>query len=175
MEILHQYYYRKGPVVVKAVTYVLLSVLFVFLGVFCFNRWDLSFLFSDWKGWLIVGVYGLITLGTILSTFATFRKIGKLNNNIPALAVCEDRFVVYDGKGLPTTILFEDCDKVRFKTNIKYRGAPPTLTLIIKYHNKMEVETPENVDIDLSELDCPQKEIDKQLNKVYIKYKAANA
>lgn len=172
MEILNQYFYGKGKVVGKAVGYTLLSALFVFIGVFCFTRWDLSFMFSDWKGWLIIGIYALITLGTILSTVINYRKIAKANRNVPALAVATDRFIIYDSAGLPTMIPYEDCEQVKVKSVFRYRGAPPTLKLDIKYHVKTNPDNALTVEIDLSELDRPQNEVDKQLKKAYKKYKS---
>ncbi len=172
LEILHQYYYSRSKVIAKAVVYILLSVLLVALGIFCFNHWDLSFMFSDWKGYLMIIPYGLVTLGTIISTFDKFIKIGKVKKQIPALVVATDRFVVYDKAGLPNNVMFEDCNKVRIKRSYQYRGAPPTLTLHIYYHNKEEqIGTTEHIEINLGELDKPQNLIDKQLNKVYKKYK----
>jgi len=172
MEILHQYYYRKGSVVTKAVFNTFLSIVFIALGAFFYVHWEMSFLFSDWKGWVIVVIYGLITIGTILSAIGAFRKISKVTQRIPAFAVCADRLIVYDKHGLPNEIHFEDCDGVRIKRDIRYRGAPPTLTLIVKYHDKMDVDNTNSLEIDLSELDCPDTEIDRQLHKVYRKYKS---
>ena len=171
MEILHQYYYHKSNVVIKAVGNAILAVLFVGFGVYSYVHWELSFLFTDWHGYVILGVYGLITLGTILSAVELFKKVSKSRRSIPALAVGADFLIVYDNAGLSTTIPFEDCENVRFKTNYRYRGAPPTLTLIVKYHNKQEPDNTLSLEIDLSELDRPQREIDKELNKVYKKYK----
>lgn len=174
MEILHRYYYHKGKVIAKAVAYTLLSVLLVSFGVYSYVHWELSFLFSDWKGYVIMGVYGLITLGTILSTIDLFRKVGKACRAIPAFAVGADGFVTYDQAGLETSIPFEDCERVRFKRTIRYRGALPMLTLIIHYHTKAEPDATSSVEFDLSEFDQPQKEVDKQLNKVYKLYKKAH-
>ena len=170
-QLLHEYYYRKGKVVAKAVAYTIVSALLVALGVFCFKRWDLSFMFTDWKGYMMLGVYGLVTLGMILSAVDAFRKTAKANRGIPAFGVGPDRFVVYDKDGLSTTILFEDCERVRFKSEFRYRGAPPSLTLIIVYHDKSDPQTSERVEIPLNELDCSLREIDRQLKKVYQKYK----
>ena len=65
-------------------------------------------------------------------------------------------------------ILFEDCDKVSFKrTYSRIRGTQ--LYLVIKYHDRMDV--PSTFKVDLSELDRPQSEIDKQLKKIYNNYK----
>ena len=170
MELLHQYYFHKGKITAKAIAYAFLSVLFVGIGVFCFVHWDLSFMFTDWKGYMMIAVYGLITLGTILSTIDLFRKISKAYRGIPALAVGADFFVLYDRHGLATTIPFEDCERVRFKKTYKHR-AFSTLKLIILYHSKAEPMNTNNVEFELSELDRPQREIDKQLNNVYKKYK----
>lgn len=169
METTHQYYYRKGIATTKAMIYIILSVLLVAFAVFSYVHWDLSFMFTDWHGYVIIIPYFLITLGIILSVFENFKKVSKTNRGIPAFAVGEDSFVLYDNNGMANVIPFEDCDKVRFKTNIKYRGAPPTLSLIIKYHDKME--NPGSFEVDLSELDQPQSMIDNQLKKIYNNYK----
>ena len=173
MEILHQYYYRKGLATTKAVAYVILSVALVALGVFCFAHWDLSFLFDDWHGYVIIIVYGLITLGTILSTVENFRRTAKARHGIPAFAVGADFFVFYDNDGLATTIPFADCEQVRFKTVLEFRI--PTLKFIVKYHEKKDPESTLRFEVSLSELNCSVKEIDKQLKKVYQKYKKASA
>ena len=169
MEILHQYYYRKGLAATKAVAYVILSVALVALGVFCFTHWDLSFLFDDWHGYVIVIVYGLITLGTILSTVENFRRTAKARHGIPAFAVGADFFVFYDNNGLATTIPFADCEQVKFKTVLEFRI--PTLKFIVKYHEKTDPENTLRYEVKLKELDRPINEIDKQLKKVYQKYK----
>lgn len=67
--------------------------------VFCFTRWDLGFMFSDWKGYLMIGVYGIITLSIIYATFDSFLKLGKANHGIPAFSIAADRFIVYDKHG----------------------------------------------------------------------------
>lgn len=170
MEIIHQYYYRKWKVVTEAVINTILSVLLVAIAVFSFIHWELNFLFSEWKGYVIMVFYLLITLGIILSAFAAFKKISKVNRGIPAFAVGEGHFVLFDNDGIANTILFEDCDNVRFKRSYRrHRGV--RLTLIIKYHNKIDPLNTSRVEINLNELDHPQKEIDKQLKKIYNNYK----
>lgn len=171
MDITHQYFYRKWKVVTAAVIYTILSVIFVAFGVYSYVHWEMSFLFTDWKGYVILIVYSLISLGMILSAVEAFRKVRKVQRGIPAFAVAPDRFIVFDRNGLANTILFEDCDKVRFKRNIRYRGAPPTLTLIITHHEKSDPLITSRVEINLNELDQSQWDIDKQLNKVYKAYK----
>lgn len=163
----HQYYYHKGKAVAKTVIYTILSVLLVAFAVFSYFHWELSFMFSEWQGYVIIIPYFLITLGIILSVFENFKKASMTSRCIPAFAVGDDNFVIYD-KGLANVIPFEDCDKVRFKrTYSRIRGTQ--LFLIIKYHDKME--TPSSFEVDLSELDRPQSEIDKQLKKIYNNYK----
>lgn len=163
----HQYYYHKGKAVAKAIIYTILSVLLVAFAVFSYFHWELSFMFSEWQGYVIIIPYFLITLGIILSVFENFKKASMTSRCIPAFAVGDDNFVIYD-KGLANVIPFEDCDKVRFKrTYSRIRGTQ--LFLIIKYHDKME--TPSSFEVDLSELDRPQSETDKQLKKIYNNYK----
>ena len=167
MQTTHQYYYRKGLATTKAVIYIILSVLLVAFGIYSYVHWELSFMFSEWQGYVIIIPYFLITLGIILSVFENFKKASMTSRCIPAFAVGDDNFVIYD-KGLANVIPFEDCDKVRFKrTYSRIRGTQ--LFLIIKYHDKME--TPSSFEVDLSELDRPQSEIDKQLKKIYNNYK----
>ena len=168
MQITYQYHYHKGKTVAKAVIYTVLSVMLVAFAIFSYVHWELSFLFSEWKGWVIVVVYSLITLGIILSAFENFRKLGMTNRGVPAFAVGDEHFVIFDKTGLATMIPFEDCESVRFKrTYSRYTGT--RITLIIKYHDKMD--TSNTFEVDLSELDHPQEEIDKQLKKIYNKYK----
>lgn len=174
MEILHLYYYRKGNMVAKATLYTILSFLFVGVGVFSFVHWELSILFSEWIMWAFAAIYVLVTLGTIISTVQIYRKISMANNQVPAFAVAADRFVIYDKHGLANSILFDNCETVRFKRSIKYRGAPVTLTMIVKYHGHTEDDGTTSLEFDFSELDCPQKEIDKQLSKIYKNYKKSH-
>ena len=171
METISTYYYRKGKIGIQTVAYCIASVLLVALGIFCFSHWDLGFLFSDWKGYLMIGGYGIITLSIIYATFDSFLKLGKANHGIPAFSVADDRFIVYDKHGLETSILFEDCEKVRFKKEIKYRGAQPTLKLIIVYRDKTDLSGNTRIEIPLDELDHTQRQIDRQLKKVYHNYK----
>ncbi len=168
MQITHQYYYRKGKATAKAVIYTILSVLLVAFAVFSYVHWELSFMFTDWHGYVLIIPYFMITLGIILSVFENFKKARKTNRGIPAFAVGEDCFVLYYNTGLANVILFEDCDKVSFKrTYSRIRGTQ--LYLVIKYHDRMDV--PSTFKVDLSELDRPQSEIDKQLKKIYNNYK----
>ena len=168
MQLSHQYYYRKGLATAKAVIYIILSVLLVAFAVFAFVHWDLSFMFTDWHGYVIIIPYFLISLGIILSVFENIKKASKTSRSIPAFAVGDDFFVLYDNNGLATTVPFENCERVRFKsTYSRIRGTQ--LFLIIKYHDKMD--NPDTFKVDLSELDQPQSEIDKQLKKIYNKYK----
>lgn len=171
MEILHSYYYHKGKAIAKALFNTILSLLLVGFAVFCFVHWELTFMFEDWKGYLILGIYGLITLGVILSAVQSFQQVARARRGIPAFAVGADGFVTYDSHGLTTTIPFAHCERVRFKSSIKYRGAPPTLTLIVKYHTKDNLDTTQRFEVDLSELDRPQNEIDHQLHNIYKKAK----
>lgn len=168
MQISHQYYYRKGKATAKAVIYTILSVLLVAFAVFSYVHWELSFMFTDWHGYVLIIPYFMITLGIILSVFENFKKAGKTNRGIPAFAVGEDCFVLYDNTGMANVIPFEECDKVSFKrTYSRIRGTQ--LYLVIKYHDRMDV--PSTFKVDLSELDRPQSEIDKQLKKIYNNYK----
>ena len=153
----------------KAVIYAILSVVFVAFGVYSFINWELSFMFHDWHGYVILIAYGLVTLGVILSAVESFRKAAKTRHDIPAFAVGADCFVFYDKDGLTTTIPFADCEQVRFKTTLRFRV--PTLKLIVKYHEKKDPENTLRFEVELSELDRPVKEIDKQLKSVYRKYK----
>lgn len=153
------------------VIYSLLSVILVAFGAFAYVHWEMSFLFTDWHGYVILIVYGIFTLAMILSAVEAFRKFAKLNRGIPAFAVGPDRFIVYDSNGLANPILFEDCDRVRFKRNFRYRGAPPTLSLIITHHEKTDPLITSSMEINLNELDKSQWDIDKQLNKIYRQYK----
>ena len=168
MQITHQYYYRQGKATTKAVIYTILSVLLVAFAVFSYVHWELSFMFTDWHGYVLIIPYFMITLGIILSVFENFKKAGKTNRGIPAFAVGEDCFVLYDNTGMANVIPFEECDKVSFKrTYSRIRGTQ--LYLVIKYHDRMDV--PSTFKVDLSELDRPQSEIDKQLKKIYNNYK----
>ncbi len=164
MQITHQYYYRKGKVTAKTVIYTVLSVVLVAFAVFSYIHWEMSFLFSEWQGYVIIVIYGLITLGMILSIFENFKKVSKTSRGIPAFAVGEKHFVFFDDKGMSMVVPFEDCDGVRIKSTYS-RITGTQLTLIIKYHDKME--TPSKFEIELSELDHSQSEIDKQLKKIY--------
>ena len=172
MEILHQYYYRQGVAVTKAVFYTILSVIFVALGVYSFIHWDLSFMFHDWHGYVILIVYGMMTLAVILSAIESFRKTAKTRHDIPAFAVGADFFVFYDNDGMATTIHFADCEQVRFKTTLQFRV--PMLKLIVKYHERKDPENTLRFEVVLGELDRPVNEIDKQLKSVYRKYKKAS-
>ena len=168
MQTTQQYYYRQGKATTKAVIYTILSVLLVAFAVFSYVHWELSFMFTDWHGYVLIIPYFMITLGIILSVFENFKKASKTNRGIPAFAVGEDCFVLYYNTGLANVILFEDCDKVSFKrTYSRIRGTQ--LYLVIKYHDRMDV--PSTFKVDLSELDRPQSEIDKQLKKIYNNYK----
>ena len=168
MQTTQQYYYRQGKATTKAVIYTIVSVLLVAFAVFSFVHWELSFMFTDWHGYVLIIPYFMITLGIILSVFENFKKASMTSRCIPAFAVGEDCFVLYDNTGLANVIPFEECVKVSFKrTYSRIRGTQ--LYLVIKYHDRMNV--PSTFKVDLSELDRPQSEIDKQLKKIYNNYK----
>ena len=116
MELLHQYFYSKGKVVTKAILYTLLSALLVGLAVIMHVQVGLSYLFTEWQGWVIAIVYSLITLGVILSAVGNYGKAGMAFRGIPAFGVGAYHFVVFNARGLATKIPFEDCEQVRFKT-----------------------------------------------------------
>ena len=172
MEILHQYYYRQGVAATKAVFYTILSVIFVALGVYSFIHWDLSFMFHDWHGYVILIVYGMMTLAVILSAIESFRKAAKTRHDIPAFAVGADFFVFYGTDGSAIKVPFADCEQVRFKTTLQFRV--PMLKLIVKYHERKDPENTLRFEVVLGELDRPVNEIDKQLKSVYRKYKKAS-
>ena len=168
MQTTHQYYYHKGKAVAKAVVYTILSVLLVAFAVFGYFHWELSFMFSQWQGYVIIVPYFLITLGIILSVFENYKKASMSGRGIPAFAVGDEQFVLYDNTGIANVIPFVDCDKVRFKSSYS-RISGTQLTLIIKYHDSMENTS--TFQVALSELDRPQSEIEKQLKKIYNNYK----
>ncbi len=168
---LNEYYYNKGKVTAKAVIYAVVSTLMVALGLFCFLHWDLWFMFHDWKGWVMMGVYGLLTLGFILSATENCRKTAKANRGIPAFGVAADCFIVYDKNGLATKIPFKDCVRVRFKLEHWLRASIHILTLVIVYRNHATPPDTEQIEIPLNELDKPQREIDRKLKKIYHNYK----
>ena len=170
MQITHQYYYRKGKAIAKLVIYTILSVLMVAFAVYSYVHWELSFLFTEWKGWVIIIFYGLMTLGMILSAVENFKKASKTSRGIPAFAVGDEHFVIFDKTGLSTIIPFKDCEHVRFKRTYS-RITGTQLTLIIKYHDKNEPLNTLKFEVDLRELDQPQEEIEKQLKKIYNNYK----
>lgn len=167
MQTTHQYYYHKGKAVAKVFIYTILSMLLVAFAIFSYFHWELSFMFSQWQGYVIIVPYFLITLGIILSVFENYRKASMSGRGIPAFAVGDYNFVIYD-KGLAHVIPFEDCDMVRFKSSYS-RISGTQLFLIIKYHDKLQ--TSSTFEVDLSELDRPQSEIDKQMKKIYNNYK----
>jgi hypothetical protein len=53
-------------------------------------------MFHDWHGYVILIVYGLMTLAMILSAIESFRKAAKARHGIPAFAVGADCFIFYD-------------------------------------------------------------------------------
>ena len=171
---LNEYYYNKGKVTAKAVTYTVVSVLLVAFGVFCFVHWELGFMFSDWKGWVMIGVYGLVTLGCILSAAEDFKKVVKAGRGIPAFGAGPDCFVVYDKHGLATKIPFDDCERVRFKLEHWLHASIHILTLIVVYHDNAVPPGTKRIEIPLNELDTPQREIDRRLKKIYHNYKNAH-
>ena len=156
----------------KAVIFTILSVLFVAFAVYSFIHWELSFMFHDWHGYVILIVYGMMTLAVILSAIESFKKAAKTSHDIPAFAVGADFFVFYDKDGVATKVPFADCEQVRFKTVLRYRI--PTLKFIVKYHEQKDPETTLRYEVGLSELNRPVNEIDKQLKSVYRKYKKAS-
>ena len=131
MQTTHQYYYRKGKATTKAVIYIILSVLSVAFAVFSYVHWELSFMFTDWHGYVIIIPYFLITLGIILSVFEEFKKASMTSRGIPAFAVGDDNFVIYD-KGLANVILFENCNKVSFKRTYSRDSSVPTAEFVAR-------------------------------------------
>ena len=168
---LNEYFYNKAKVTAKAITYTAVSALLVALGVFCFVHWELEFMFHDWKGWVMIGVYALFTLGCILSVVENFRKVVKANRGIPAFGAGPDCFVIYDKHGLATRVPFERCERVRFKLEHWLHASIHILTLIVVYHNDAVPSVTERFEIPLNELDRPQRDVDRQLKKIYHSYK----
>ena len=169
MEILHQYYYRKGMSAFKSVGYTILAVIFVVFGVYSFIHWELSFLFSDWYGYVVLILYGLITQALVITSFQSFKQATKARHDIPAFAVGADFFVFYDKNGLATQIPFADCEQVEFKSSWQFRVPIPKL--VIKYHEKKDPENTIHFELGLNELNHPVDEVEEQVNKVYQKYK----
>ena len=168
MQTLSKYHYRKLKVTVKAVAYSLATVSLVGLGVFCFTRWDLSFMFTHWKGYVMLGMYSVITFIIIYATAEACMKLYKAYNGIPALGVGSDRFVLYDRHGLERSITFDDCHKVRIKKEFRYRMSTLTFKLIITYCDKSDPSLGKTrVEISLDELDQPQDIIAHRLMSVY--------
>ena len=172
METVSKFYYRKAKAAAWTVFFSIASLLLVAFGVFCFVHWDLGFMFTEWKGYVILGVYGFITLSIIYDMVDSIVKLGKAYSGIPAFGVGAHRFVTYDRHGLETSIPFEDCERVRIKSEFKYRGAPPALKLIIVYRDKANPSAGKTrVEIPLDELDQAQQLIADQLMEMYRNHK----
>ena len=165
------YYYHKGKVTARAVAHTVLSVLLIAFGVFCFVHWELDFMFYDWKGWMMLSLYGLITLGCVLSAVNDFGKVAKASRGIPALGVGADFFVVYDSHGLAIEIPFEQCERVRFNLEYWLHGSIHMITLIIKCCEGAVPSGDGRFEIPLYELDVPQSVVDRRLKKIYHNYK----
>ncbi len=170
MQSVYQYFYHQGKVGGKLLLYITISGILIGLGVFCFTRWDLTFMFTEWRGYVLLVPYFLITLGNVLSIFIAIGKIRKTIKQIPALAVGNDHFIVFDNNGLSTEIPFEDCDKVKFKSNYYFRGGLITHTLIVKYHTKADPDSKASFEVNLSELNLPQHKVEKELKTVFNQY-----
>ena len=159
-------------VTTKAVAYSFTTVSLIALAVFCFSRWDLSFMFTHWKGYVILGVYSIFTLSIIYATTDAFLKLYKANHGIPALGAGPDHFEIYDRHGLRISIPFEDCQRVRIKKEFRHRRLPLAFKLIISYYDKSNPSLGKtHVEIPLNELDYPQHIIADRLMKVYRNYK----
>lgn len=168
MNIINQYHYRKSKIILKAVIYLIFSIVIVLFVIMAIRRWDLSFMFHDWKGWLIMTVFSLVALGVFISCFEAFAKLGKARKGIPALIVAEDRFLVFNKQGRETTIKFNDCESVKIKTEQYGREYyKRKLRLVIKYRNDIRSNEITRVDIDLSELDQSQYQIEKAVMAAY--------
>lgn len=164
------YYYRKGKVASKAVAYAVTTAVLVAGAWAAHARWDLSFLVTDWKGFVIMGVYGLFSLGMALSAVEAFGKWHKLRQGIPALTIEPDGIVVYDTKGLPTRIAFDDCEKVRVKHDYTYRQGPILLTLVLR-HSGQPAEASQRTEVKLYEFSTPQRIVEKAFWKAYNTHK----
>jgi len=170
MQITYQYYYHNGKSMTKAVIYIILSVLMVAFAVFCYRHWDLSFMLSEWQGYLLIIPYFFITLGVILSVFENFKKVKRTNRGIPAFAIGDKHFVFFDNTGIANVIPFEDCEYVKIKKILFFYRTPSLYfyKLTIKYYDK--ADTSSNFEIKLSELDHPQDEIKNQVKNIYDNY-----
>ncbi|MBQ9218969.1 MAG: hypothetical protein IJ160_12490 [Muribaculaceae bacterium] len=167
METLSKFYYHKAKIAAWAVFFSIASLLLVAFGIFCFVRWDLGFMFTDWKGYMMLGVYGFITLSIIYDMVDYILKLGKAYSGIPAFGVGSLRFVIYDRHGMETSIPFDDCERVRFKSEFKFRGAPPALKLIIVYRDKARQSDKTRIEIPLDELNQSQSLIERQLKEAF--------
>lgn len=167
METLSKFYYHKAKIAAWAVFFSIASLLLVAFGIFCFMRWDLGFMFTDWKGYVMLGVYGFITLSIIYDMVDYILKLGKAYSSIPAFGVGSHRFVIYDRHGLETSIPFDDCERVRFKSEFKFRGAPPALKLIIVCRDKAKQSGKKRIEIPLDELNQNQSHIERQLKEAF--------
>lgn len=171
MTVLQHYYYRRGKLIAKAVGLVCLATLFLAIGLYAELAWDLSFLFTDWKGYVILIVYGLVTLGTVLACVETFAKLRKAGNGVPALTVADDRFVTYDTHALPQTFLFDDCERINVKRS--YHRTGTDYTLVVTYEDPADRALTQHLEIDLNELDRPVAEIEKTVRKAFNTHKQA--
>ena len=106
MQSVYQYFYHQGKVGGKLLLYITISGILIGLGVFCFTRWDLTFMFTEWRGYVLLVPYFLITLGNVLSIFIAIGKIRKTIKQIPALAVGNDQFFIFDNNGLRSSYPF---------------------------------------------------------------------
>lgn len=160
MQIIQQYYYRRGKVMAKAIIYTFISVALIAFAIFVFAHWELSFMFSDWKGWLMIIVYALMTLGMVLSAVYDFGKASRATKGIPALIVANDRFVLYDQDGTSCDISYSEVDSLRVKSDYTYQQGTRQFHLIITYRDTLNNGNRRRVSLNLNELDRHRDEIE---------------
>ena len=156
--------------VIRMIFNLLLATVLIVGGVLAHLAWDLSFLFSEWKGYVIIVFYTLMTLGLVLSGVELFGKVSKAYNGIPALIIAEDRFVIYGRKGMPVEIRFDDCRHLRIKHELYLRQTIVLYVCVIRYIDPAAPDSTIRVEIDLSELNCHQHEVEKAIWKAYNGY-----
>lgn len=172
---MQQYYYRKGKVAWKAVGYTLLSAFLVLLGVFMVTKWDMSFMFSNWKGYVMMIVYFLMTLGSILSAIESFGKWSKSRGGVPAFVLGDDRFLLYDKRGMQHTVSFADCTSVNVKhKNYSRHTHTYDYELVIVYSNRATQGKSTRTVILLNELDRPKSEIESMVLRTYNNFRNQN-
>ncbi len=173
MTVLNNYYFKSTKLAVRSTAYAMVTVLCTGFSVWAHLNWDLSFLWYDIKGYVIMIVYVLITLGMAISGMNDYKKKRMTDSGEPALTLADDRIIFTDNDLVKRVVKFEHCKHINFEHFYYFRMVFSDFIMKVQYLDDSGDGDMTVVKVDLNDIDLRQEHIEQKIKKAFNRYKTS--